>query len=170
MPVKLADFYNETRAARKIIVIDLGYLGDSIHLLPALSEIKRNYPATPSCTSLRPGGKRTAAHGPCVDRTWPLVRSPQGTPWRTQWDWLQKIRREKFDVAFNFSGTDRTVFLTFFSGAPARVAFAGGRQHFWNAWLIPIGSRGSIAACTSPSSDARSWPPAGWLWARCATS
>jgi ADP-heptose:LPS heptosyltransferase len=40
-------------------------------------------------------------------------------------------------VAFNFSGTDRTIFLTFLTGARWRVAFSGGRQHFWNSWLIP---------------------------------
>ena len=40
---KLADFYNSTRSARKVIVVDLGFLGDSVHLLPALVEIKRSY-------------------------------------------------------------------------------------------------------------------------------
>ena len=137
MRSKLADFYNETREAGKIIVVDLGYLGDSIHLLPALAEIKRNYPKAQLHVASAPVGSELLAMAPCVDRTWPLARSPRGTPWREQWRWIGSVRRQRFDVAFNFSGTDRSVFLSYLTGARWRVAFAGGRRHFWNSWLIP---------------------------------
>src|SRR5258708_25329358 len=137
MPFKLADFYNETREARKIIVIDLGYLGDSIHLLPALCEIKEKYPRAELHVASAPVGSEFLAMAPCVDRTWPLSRSPQGTPWAEQRRWIANVRRERFELVFNFSGTDRTVFLTFLTAARWRVAFEGGRRHFWNRWLIP---------------------------------
>ena len=39
-----AHFYSRTRDARKIIVVDLGFLGDTISLAPALWELKRLYP------------------------------------------------------------------------------------------------------------------------------
>lgn len=137
MPLRLADFYNETRNARKLIVIDLGYLGDSIHLVPTLSEIKRNYPQAELHVASAPLGSELLSMVPCVDQTWPLTRGPKGTPFREQWRWIREVRRQKFQVAFNFSGTDRTVILTFLTGARYRVAFAGGRKHFWNPWLIP---------------------------------
>jgi heptosyltransferase-3 len=137
MPFSLADFYNETRGARKIIVIDLGYLGDSIHLVPALWEIKANYPRAELHVAAAPVGTELLAMAACVDRTWPLVRTPGGTPWREQWLWIRSVRRERFDLVFNFSGTDRTIFLSYLTGARWRVAFAAGRQHFWNRWLIP---------------------------------
>jgi ADP-heptose:LPS heptosyltransferase len=137
MPFRLADFYNETRAARKIIVIDLGYLGDSIHLLPALWEIKRNYPEAELHVASSPVGSELLAMAPCVDRAWPLPRSSQGTPWIEQWRWIRNVRRQHFDLAFNFSGTDRTIILTRLTGARWRVGFAGGRHHFWNTWLVP---------------------------------
>src|SRR5438552_12137105 len=38
-------FYHRTRGARKIMVLDLGFLGDTVHLLPALWEIRQAYPA-----------------------------------------------------------------------------------------------------------------------------
>lgn len=138
MPLRLADFYNETRDARKLIVVDLGYLGDSIHLIPTLAEIKRNYPNAELHVSSAAVGSELLKMVPCVDRTWPLARSPQGTPWREQWRWIRAVRRERCEVAFNFSGTDRTVFLTYLTGAAYRVSFAGGgRDHFWSTWLIP---------------------------------
>jgi ADP-heptose:LPS heptosyltransferase len=137
MPFRLADFYNETRGARKLIVIDLGYLGDSIHLVPTLAEIKQNYPQAELHVASAPVGSELLALVPCVDRTWALPRSPNRTPWREQWQWIRAVRQERFAAAFNFSGTDRTVILTYLTGAPKRVAFAGGRDHFWNRWLIP---------------------------------
>lgn len=137
MPFELANFYNETRNARKIIVVDLGYLGDSIHLLPALCEIEDNYPRAELHVASASIGSEFLQMATPVDRTWPLQRTPQGASWREQWRWIRQVRNEHFDVAFNFSGTDRTVFLTFASGARWRVAFAGGRRHFYNPWLIP---------------------------------
>ena len=137
MPFKLADFYNETRRAGKVIVIDLGYLGDSIHLLPALCEIKDNYPQAELQVASTPLGSELLRLSPLVDKTWPLSRSPRGTPWKEQWRWIRAVRRERCDLVFNFSGTDRTVFLSFLSGARWRVAFGAGRKHFWNSWLIP---------------------------------
>jgi ADP-heptose:LPS heptosyltransferase len=137
MAAQLADFYSRTRAARKIIVVDLGYLGDSIHLTPALWEIQSSYPQAEVHVASTPLGCELLAMAPCVARTWPLPRSPRGTPWGEQWRWIRDVRTERFEVAFNFSGTDRSIFLTRLSGAPHRVGFQAGRKHFWNRWLIP---------------------------------
>jgi ADP-heptose:LPS heptosyltransferase len=73
----------------------------------------------------------------CVDRTWPIEMSAQKRSLRQQWHVLRQARRERFDIAVNFSGADRTIFMTALTGAPARVAYRGGRSHFWSRWLIP---------------------------------
>jgi ADP-heptose:LPS heptosyltransferase len=137
MPFRLADFYNETRGARKLIVVDLGYLGDSIQLIPTLCEIKRNYPAAALHVVSAPVGSELLDLAPSVDRTWPRPLAVGRSGWSAQWRWIRAIRREQFDVAFNFSGVDRTTILAFLTGARWRVAYAGGRHHFWNRWLIP---------------------------------
>ena len=49
---------------------------------------------------------------------------------------VRALRREKFDVAFNFSGIDRATIFTGLTGARWRVGHLGGRKHFWNRWLI----------------------------------
>jgi len=46
------------------------------------------------------------------------------------------LRRERFDLALNFNWGDRTIIWTALIGARQRLAQAGGRQHFWNSWLI----------------------------------
>jgi ADP-heptose:LPS heptosyltransferase len=133
----LDSFYNKTQAARKVIVVDLGFLGDSVHLLPALREIKRQYPNAALHALSSPVGAeilRMAAH---VDKAWAFPLGPPSPSWWQHWDIIRELRRERFDVAFNFSGSDRTLFMTALTGAKWRIGYPGGRQHFWSKLLIP---------------------------------
>jgi len=136
MKLALAHFYEQTRSARKIIVVDLGFLGDSVHLVPALWEIKEHYPEAQLHTLSATVGAELLALAPCVDRAWAFPLTPQSPAWWKHRDILSALRREKFDLAINFSGADRTIFLTALTGAKWRLAHEGGRRHFWNRWLI----------------------------------
>lgn len=137
MKADLAGFYRRSRAARKIIVVDLGFLGDSIHLVPALWEIKRHYPEAALHTLSATLGREALALAPCVDRAWAFPLGPRSPSWWRHWDVIRGLRRESFDLAFNFSGADRTIFLTALTGAQWRVAHLAGRNHFWKFLLIP---------------------------------
>src|SRR5947208_8123067 len=137
MPSDPAQFYSTTRAARKVIVVDLGFLGDTVHLVPALWEIKQSYPHARLEVLTTPVGAEVLALVPCVDRAWALDLKRENRTFGRQWELVRALRRERFDVAFNFSGADRTLFMTALTGARWRVAYPGGRWHFWNAWLIP---------------------------------
>src|SRR5215471_15509861 len=137
MPFDLAHFYSRTRDARKIIVVDLGFLGDTVHLVPALWEIKRGYPQAELHVLTSPVGADMLRLAPCVARAWALEMDPEKRTLRQQWQIVCGVRRESFDLAFNFSGADRTLFMTFLTGARWRVAYPGGRRHFWNHWLVP---------------------------------
>src|SRR5438477_7663736 len=122
MPSGLAEFYNNTRSARKIIVVDLGFLGDSVHLVPALWEIERHYPQAELHALAAPVGGEVLALAPCVDKVWPLELAPGKRTWREQWRLVRGLRREHFDVAFNFGGSDRTIITAALTSAPWRVA------------------------------------------------
>ena len=130
-------FYNKTRSAAKLIVVDLGFLGDSVHLVPALWEIKRHYPQAQLHTLSATVGANLLNLVPCVDRAWAFPLTPDSPPWWRHWDIIRALRRENFDVAFNFNGTDRSIFLTRLAGARHRIAHEAGRRHFWNRWFIP---------------------------------
>ncbi|HWD20748.1 MAG TPA: glycosyltransferase family 9 protein [Verrucomicrobiae bacterium] len=132
-----SDFLRRTRGARKILVVDLGFLGDSVHLIPALWELRRQYPGAELHTLSAPVGAEILALAPCVTRAWAYPLGADAPPWWRQGGLIAALRRERFDVAYNFSGADRTIFLTALSGARERLAQEGGRRHFWNRWLIP---------------------------------
>lgn len=118
-------------------MVDLGFLGDSVHLVPALWELHRHYPGAELHTVSAVVGAEALKLAPCVTRSWAFPLTPDSPPWWRHWGLIAALRREKFDVAYNFSGADRTIFLTALTGARNRVAHAGGREHFWNRWLIP---------------------------------
>ena len=61
MPSDPAHFYSRTRAARKVIVVDLGFLGDTVHLVPALWDLKAAYAAASLHVLTSPVGDRAAA-------------------------------------------------------------------------------------------------------------
>jgi len=137
VPIELADLYRRTRDARKVIVVALGFLGDSIQLIPALWEIKRNYPQAQLHVATTPLGCEMLRLVPCVDRAWPVVRNPQQSSWRRDWEIVKAMRRERFDLAINLSSSDRTILWTALTGARHRVAHTGPRKQFWRTWLIP---------------------------------
>ena len=117
--------------------MDLGFLGDTVHLVPALWELKQNYPAAALHVLTTPVGAQVLELTPCVERAWVLELDPAKRTLRQQYQVLRGLRRERFDVAFNFSGADRTVFMTALTGAGWRLGHAAGRWHFWNPWLVP---------------------------------
>src|ERR1039458_2141816 len=125
-----AYFYERTSAARKIIVVDLGFLGDTVHLVPALWELKQNYPAAALHVLTTPVGAQVLQLATCVERAWALELDPAKRTLRMQWQILRELRRERFDIAFNFSGADRTVFMTALTGARWRLRPPAGPGHF----------------------------------------
>ncbi len=129
-------FLQRTRAAKKIIVVDFGFLGDSVHLLPALWEIKRHYPAAELHTLSASVGAELLAMAPCVDHAWSFPLTAKSPPWWKHWDILLALRRQGFDVAFNFTGSDRSLFATAFIAATWSLGCQAGRRHFWNGWMV----------------------------------
>jgi ADP-heptose:LPS heptosyltransferase len=131
------NFYNTTRAARKVIVVDLGFLGDTVHLVPALGELRRAYAQAELHVVTTRVGAEMLALAPCVDRAWVFPLGAPSPPWWKHWGVLRALRRERFDVAINFSGSDRSVFTLAAIGARWTLTYQGGRRHFWQRWLAP---------------------------------
>ena len=133
-PSDLKEFLNQTRAAAKIIVVDLGFLGDTVHLVPALWEIKGHYPNAKLHVLTSPLGCELLGMAGCVDRAWAFPLGPPSPKWWQHWSVLRALRREKFDMAFNFSGADRTVFMTAVIRSRRSLVYQGARKHFWQPW------------------------------------
>ena len=117
-------------------MVDFGFLGDSVHLVPALWEIKRHYEGAELHTLSAPVGAELLQMAPCVDRPWAFPLTSKSPAWWRHWDILWALRRQRFDAAFNFTGSDRSLFATAFIGAPWTLCHEAGRDHFWSRWLV----------------------------------
>ncbi len=137
-PTGSTRFFEMTRTARRVLVVDLGVLGDAIHLLPALWELRRNYPQAELHVVCSPVGAEIYRLAGCATQLWSLDQSPSRRRVGEQIRTLQALRRLRFDVAITFGDSDRNAIYTGLSGARWRLGQRRSRWHFWSGWCLPF--------------------------------
>ncbi len=115
------NFFARTRNAKKVMVLDLGFLGDTVHLLPALWQVRQAYPAAELHVAVAAHVASLMDCVPWVDRTWGYMRFPRRATLRENLQMVAALRREKFDVLINLNGSDRSSWLSRLSGASERL-------------------------------------------------
>jgi ADP-heptose:LPS heptosyltransferase len=126
-------FFEQTRGARRIMLLDLGFLGDSIHLLPALWTLRHAYPDAELHVMVSQHVTKVMEVAPWVDRVWGYPRYPKGPKWYQDFGRMKRLRDLKFDVVINLNGSDRSSILTWLSGARWRLGRRpqDGGPSFW---------------------------------------
>jgi ADP-heptose:LPS heptosyltransferase len=127
------EFFPRTRAAKKVMVLDLGFLGDTVHLLPALWTVRQAYPQAELHVVVAAHITSLMACVPWVNHVWGYMRYPRHATLRENFDMVARLRREKFDVLINLNGSDRSSWLSFLSGARERLGRRpdDGGPPFW---------------------------------------
>ena len=115
------------------MVLDLGFLGDTVHLLPALWLVRQAYPQAELHVTVAAHITSLMDCVPWVNRVWGYMRYPRHATLRENLQMVARLRREKFDVVINLNGSDRSSWLTLLSGAPARLGRLpdDGGPPFW---------------------------------------
>ena len=115
------DFWERTRAAVKVMVLDLGFLGDTVHLMPALWVIRQAYPQAQLHVIVAEHVTSLMECAPWVDCVWGYPRFPKHASLVENIRTVSRLRRERFDVVINLNGSDRSSWLTWLSGARERL-------------------------------------------------
>ncbi len=136
MPVPATDFQLHTRSAKKIVVVELGFLADSIHTVPAIRELKRHHPDAMIHVVAGVAGAEVFRMCPAVDRVWPVQLHPRRGRMKDHFGIIRMLRHERFDLAVNFSGRDRDLLWTAATGGKLRLAQEPDSGRFWNRWLV----------------------------------
>jgi len=119
------------------MVLDLGFLGDTVHLLPALWKVRQAYPQAELHAAVAEHITSVMGCLPWVDRVWGYARFPKHATLRQNLQMVARLRREAFDVLINLNGSDRSSWLTLLSGARARLGRRprDGGPPFWR-WMF----------------------------------
>ena len=137
---KTPGFYEESRSARRVMLLDLGFLGDSIHLLPALWVLRQAYPEAELHVMVSEHVTKIMEVAPWIDKVWGYPRFPRGPKWYQDFGRIRRLRAAKFDVVINLNGSDRSSILTGLSGARWRLGRRpeDGGPAFWSAMFTHI--------------------------------
>ena len=121
-------------AARRVLVIDLGGLGDHIHSLPALWLVRRNAPAAELCVVGNSG--LYGALTPWIDR--PIVYRKAGL--KSDLAFIAALRKLKADVAIVITSSHHAVAFGGLSGAALRIARKAdeNKRWSWQPWLLDV--------------------------------
>jgi len=140
-------FPERTRDAKKVMVLDLGFLGDTVQTLPALWLVRQAYPDAELHFAVEQNVTSLLECASWVDRVWGYPRFPKHATLRQNLAMVARLRREKFDVLINLNGSDRSSWLTFFSGAGERLGRLprDGGPIFWRQMFTEIVEHSSLA-------------------------
>jgi len=122
------------------MVLDLGFLGDTVHLLPALWMVRQAYPQAELHAAVADHVTSLMTCVPWVDRTWGYQRFPKRATLRQNLQMVTRLRRERFDAVINLTGSDRSSWLTLLSGAPERLGRRprDGGPLFWERMFTEV--------------------------------
>ena len=131
---------------RRILIIQLGDIGDVVWSLPALQAIREAYPTAEVALLVREGNGSLLAAGVTPPQIFEVRGGKAGFVKRL-WSSLGlvwELRRERFDLVFDFRGDERGGYMAFVTGAPIRAAlyfpsFTGLRNHLFTHLVDPIG-------------------------------
>ena len=103
---------------RKILVIQLGDIGDVVWAIPAFWALKAAFPQAGLSVLVRNHNGDFLLDDSHIDK----IFTVHGESVFSGLQLLRNLRREKFDLLFDLRADDRGAFISFFSGAKMRAA------------------------------------------------
>jgi len=111
---------------RKILVIQLGDIGDVVWAIPAFWSLKDAFPQAGLSVLVRNPNGDLLLDDPHIDKIFQVDQQSLFKGFQL----LKNLRREKFDLLFDLRADDRGAFISFFSGAKIKSALYC-RRLFW---------------------------------------
>lgn len=118
---------------RKILILRLSAVGDVVRTLPAVKALKENYPSSYIAWVVEEPSKALLESQPEIDQVilFPRKRWANGIKsprriWGTiaeGWEFILGLRKERFDVVFDFHGILKSGLISILSGSPKRIGF-----------------------------------------------
>ena len=125
-------FYECIRGARKVLVLDLGFLGDTVHLIPVLWCIREALPGAELHVMVAEHVQSLLQVTKWINRVLGYPRFPKGPRWYEHLGRVRYLRKIGYDAIINVNGSDRSSILTRAVGAKFRLGRMPQNVHwFW---------------------------------------
>ncbi|TVM00065.1 MAG: lipopolysaccharide heptosyltransferase II [Candidatus Brocadia sp. WS118] len=121
---------------RNILVVRLGAMGDIVHVIPAVKNLRRVFPAAYIAWLVEDKVKDLVEALPEIDEVIVFPRKKWQTAIRHPYKYfkilseigtfVRKLREREYDIAFDFHGNFKSGLLTYVSSAGTRVGFSKG--------------------------------------------
>lgn len=119
------------RDPRRIAIVKPSALGDIVHALPVLTALRERFPDSRISWIVNRGFEPLLVGHPHLDATVPFDRAAFrriGTAIPYSFQWMNRLRRERFDLVIDLQGLLRTGLMCASTGSPRRVGFSNARE------------------------------------------
>lgn len=130
MLINDSSFYQQIKNSKKILVLDLGFLGDTVHLIPTLWCVKQALPNAVVHVMVAEHIMSLMDLFPWIDEIIGYPRFPKGPKWYQDINRIKTLRQENYDCIINVNGSQRSLMLTWAIHAPFRLGRIQPRP-FW---------------------------------------
>lgn len=135
----------------RILLVRLSAIGDCLHAVPLLAALREQLPEATLGWAIESAGYNLLRGHPAVDRFHLYPRDgegPGGWPWIATGKRILAFRRELrevgYDVVLDVQGLTKSGLVSWWSGAPRRVGFAGAESRELNRLFLT--ERRAVAA------------------------
>ena len=123
--MRIAPYFGKISNPRRILIIQLGDIGDVVLSLPALRAVREAYPGSVVAVLLREGnGELLAAESspPAIFEVGKKGQAGFSGRLAEPLKLIRALRRERFDLVMDLRGDERGGYMAFSTGAPVRAA------------------------------------------------
>ena len=112
---------------KKILIVKLRYIGDTLSIVPVVGDLKRNFPSASVDVMVNAGTEDLVIHHPDIrnvyiyDRVYARKNIISTVIYHI--NLINNLRAEKYDIVIDFTHGDRAAFLSFMTGAAQRISY-----------------------------------------------
>ena len=114
-------------AVHNILILKMRYIGDTVLTTPLIRALKEGLPSSRIDIGVNQGSDRILDGHPFIGRCWRFDPIPNAGRFRSGIEFIQSIRRQKYDLVADLTCNDRTALFSLLSGSPVRIGYQSGR-------------------------------------------
>lgn len=129
----MIDPHTYSAPTMKILVVQLGDIGDVVLSFPAIRALRHFFPNVEIVVAVRKKAADLVSIHPDITAVIPVEKQKTSfmEAFRRQTDFFSKLRQFRFDMAIDLRTGTRGAILCFLSGAKMRIGFKADDEPFW---------------------------------------